>query len=188
MLSGAFDNDMLNLDGRYGLSFVVAEKILITRNCTDKTLHNWPKVSLRGRKALGVTGINGNVLGEYRHKLCQLTTTADVGNSHYLAPHLASGHFMSALCCVSFTQCLDCLKNGAPGPKVGQSFKDAIEPAPAAMLDEKHEPAAQSLKLKSAEVDDNSADDAGVDSADAGDASSNEAAATDAASDMDAAA
>ena len=74
----------MNPGFRFGQSFVAAEKVLNTRNCTDKTLDNWPKISLRGRKAIGVTGINANVLGQYRDKLCQITMTADVGRSHYI--------------------------------------------------------------------------------------------------------
>ena len=112
-VSGAFDNDALIPGYRFGQAFVAAEKVLVTRNCRDSTLDNWPKVSLRGRKALGVTGVNANLLGQYRDKLCQVTLTADVGKSHYITPHLASTRFMNLLCCFAFPECAACV-NGTP--------------------------------------------------------------------------
>jgi len=108
MISGAFDNDALLPGHRYGQAFVAAEKVLVTRNIKDKTLKKWPRVSSRGRRALGVTGLNANCLGQYRSKLCQQTLTADVGKSHYLKPHLRSARFVQALCCISFPKCLEC--------------------------------------------------------------------------------
>lgn len=55
--------------------------------------------------ALGVTGINPAKLGEFQPKLCQMTTTGEVGKSHYIAPHLESNRFVAALCCFSFPKC-----------------------------------------------------------------------------------
>ena len=110
VVSGAFDNDAMDPGGRYGQSFVAAEKVYLTRNCADSTLRRWPEVSLRCRKAVGVTGINVAYLGEHAHKLCQHTVTGDVGESHYIEPHLASRRFMSALCCIAFPECLECVK------------------------------------------------------------------------------
>ena len=114
-ISGAFDNDAMNPGYRFGQSFVAAEKVLNTRNCADKTLDNWPKISLRGRKAIGVTGINANVLGQYRDKLCQITMTADVGRSHYIEPHMNSARLVNALCCFAFPECLACVKTQQSG-------------------------------------------------------------------------
>ena len=128
MLSGAFDNDSLIPGCRYGQAFVAAEKFYITRNCRDKTLDSWPKVSFRGRPALGVTGINANRLGQYRHKLCQQTLTSDVGRSHYLKPHLKSNRFVRTLCCISFPQCEACV---APGATSASSTPDAKTPVSA---------------------------------------------------------
>lgn len=108
MISGAYDYDALNPGCRYGQAFVAAEKIYVTRNIRDKTLANWPKISSRGRRALGVTGCDANQLGQYRHKLCQHTLTSDVGRSHYLEPHLASRKFVATLCCIAFPQCQAC--------------------------------------------------------------------------------
>ena len=107
-ISGAFDNDAMNLDGRYGQAFIAAEKVLNTRNNTDKTLDNWPKVSFRGRRAIGVTGINANLLGEHASKLCQITMTRDVGRSHYIEPHLSSRRLVNLLCCFTFPECTAC--------------------------------------------------------------------------------
>ena len=112
IVSGAFDNDSMDLGGRYGQSFIAAEKVYNTRNCLDSTLKRWPDISFRGRKAIGVTGINANCLGEHAHKLCQHTLTADVGKSHYIQPHMESGRFMNALCCIAFPACLDCVTGG----------------------------------------------------------------------------
>ena len=108
MISGAFDNDALIPGCRYGQALSRPRSSMVTRNIRDKTLDNWPKVSSRGRKALGVTGLNANCLGQYRHKLCQQTLTADVGRSHYLKQHLASNRFVKMLCCISFPQCDGC--------------------------------------------------------------------------------
>lgn len=105
IISGAFDHDMLNPGHRYGQAFVSGEKIFVTRNINDRTLKKWPDTSLRGRRAIGVLGVNANCLGEHRSKLCQLTMSADVGTSHYLKPHLKSVRFVSALCCLSFPDC-----------------------------------------------------------------------------------
>jgi hypothetical protein len=115
IVSGAFDNNAMDLGGRYGQAFIAAEKVYNTRNCMDSTLKGWPKISMCGRPAIGVTGINANNLGEHAHKLCQHTLTGDVGKSHYIEPHLASGRFMNALCCIAFPACLDCL-NGTAAP------------------------------------------------------------------------
>ena len=115
IVSGAFDNNAMDLGGRYGCAFIAAEKVYNTRNCMDSTLKGWPKISMCGRPAVGVTGINANNLGEHAHKLCQHTLTGDVGKSHYIEPHLASGRFMNALCCIAFPACIDCL-NGATSP------------------------------------------------------------------------
>ncbi len=102
LISGAFDNDALLPGHRYGQAFVAAEKVFVTRNARDSTLKIWPKVSYRGRPALGVTGLNANRLGQYRAKLCQVTMTADVRKSHYLTPHLKSTRFVAMLCCLAF--------------------------------------------------------------------------------------
>jgi hypothetical protein len=112
-ISGAFDNDAMNPGCRFGQSFVAAEKVLNTRNANDKTLDNWPKVSLRGRKAIGVTGINANILGQYSSKLCQITMSADVGRSHYIEPHMSSSRLVNLLCCFAFPECAACV-NGTP--------------------------------------------------------------------------
>lgn len=128
-ISGAFDNDAMDPGKRYGQSFVAAAKVLNTRNSTDKTLDNWPKVSQRGRRAIGVTGINANVLGDQAYKLCQITMTSDVGRSHYMEPHLGSRRLVNLMCCFAFPECAACAlaqKNGeAPMPPV---VKD--EPVP----------------------------------------------------------
>jgi hypothetical protein len=108
-ISGAFDNDAMLPGCPYGQSFVAAEKVLVTRNATDKTLDNWPNVSFRGRKALGVTGLNANRLGQYRDKLCQITMTADVGRSHYIKPHMGSARLVNLLCCFAFPECMSCI-------------------------------------------------------------------------------
>jgi pimeloyl-ACP methyl ester carboxylesterase len=102
VISGAFDNDAMDLQGAYGRAFVAAEKVYNTRNGRDKTLDRWPDISLRGRMAIGVTGINAARLGEYRSKLCQQTLTSDVGRSHYMGPHLESNKFVASLCCIAF--------------------------------------------------------------------------------------
>jgi hypothetical protein len=116
IVSGAFDNNAMDPGCRYGQSFVAAEKVYNTRNCRDSTLKGWPKISMCGRPAIGVTGINANKLGEYTNKLCQHSLTGDVGKSHYIEPHLESGRFMNALCCIAFPACLDCVNGGAtPG-------------------------------------------------------------------------
>lgn len=132
LVSAAFDNDALDVGGRYGQAFVSAEKIYVTRNCADSTLRRWPNISHRCKKAIGVTGVNANCLGENAYKLCQQTLTSDVGSSHYIEPHLGSRRFMSALCCVAFPACAECVK--AEAAKAGQS-KDGAKPtvAPAAM-------------------------------------------------------
>jgi hypothetical protein len=116
-ISGAFDNDALIPGCRFGQAFVAAEKVLVTRNCRDKTLDNWPKVSFRGRKALGVTGVNANLLGQYCDKLCQITMTADVGRSHYIEPHMNSGRLVNLLCCFAFPECA-ARANGTAPPAV----------------------------------------------------------------------
>jgi hypothetical protein len=128
IVSGAFDNDAMCLGGRYGQSFIAAEKVYVTRNATDSTLRRWPDISFRCRKAIGVTGIDANCLGEHAHKLCQQTLTADVGESHYIEPHLASARFMNALCCIAFPACRDCANGQAaatqgtsPGASGGQA-------------------------------------------------------------------
>jgi len=109
IISGAFDHDMLIPGHRYGQTFVAGEKIFVTRNINDRTLKKWPKTSWRGRRAIGVLGVNVNCLGAHRDKLCQLTMSSDVGTSHYLKPHLQSTRFVSALCCLSFPACQQCL-------------------------------------------------------------------------------
>lgn len=109
MVSGAFDNDALIPGRRYGQAFVAAEKIYVTRNGRDKTLDSWLGISPRNRPAIGVTGINANLLGQYRDKLCQQTLTADVGRSHYLGPHLESTRFVASLCCLAFPNCPNCV-------------------------------------------------------------------------------
>jgi hypothetical protein len=114
VVSGAFDNDAMCLGCRYGQSFVAAEKVYVTRNRQDSTLRRWPEISYRCKKAIGVTGIDARCLGEHAHKLCQHTLTGDVGDSHYIEPHLESHRFMNALCCIAFPACLDCV-NGATG-------------------------------------------------------------------------
>jgi hypothetical protein len=127
-ISGAFDNDAMNPGGRFGQAFVAAEKVLNTRNCTDKTLDNWPEVSCRGRKAIGVTGINANVLGEDRNKLCQITMTADVGRSHYMTPHMDSARLVNALCCFAFPACADCANGKAPATAgAGENAPPSVE-------------------------------------------------------------
>jgi len=108
IISGAFDHDMLNPGHRYGQAFVAGEKIFVTRNINDRTLKKWPDTSRRGRRAIGVLGVNANCLGEHRNKLCQQTMSLDVGTSHYLKPHLKSVRFVAALCCLSFPACQQC--------------------------------------------------------------------------------
>jgi hypothetical protein len=115
VVSGAFDNDALCLDGAYGQAFIAAEKVYVTRNYRDSTLQRWPEISYRCRKAVGVTGVDANCLGEHAHKLCQHSLTGEVGKSHYITPHLESGKFMSALCCIAFPACADCA-NGVATP------------------------------------------------------------------------
>jgi hypothetical protein len=115
IVSGAYDYDAMDLGGRYGQSFIAAEKVYVTRNCRDSTLERWPEISLRCKKAIGVTGIDANCLGEHAHKLCQHTLTGDVGKSHYIGPHLESKRFMSALCCIAFPACLECVQGGVAG-------------------------------------------------------------------------
>ncbi|MEQ8836226.1 MAG: hypothetical protein RID07_05420, partial [Lacipirellulaceae bacterium] len=105
IVSGAYDNDAMIPGMRYGQSFVAAEKVMNTRNCLDKTLKNWPDVSSRCRKAVGVTGINANLLGEHYNKLCQITMTRDVGKSHYIEPHMKSSRLVNLMCCIAFPQC-----------------------------------------------------------------------------------
>ncbi len=105
LVSAAFDNDAMYPGCRFGQAFVSAEKVFNTRNPRDSTLDNWPKISHRGRMALGVTGINPARLGACQPKLCQMTTTGDVGKSHYIDPHLDSSRFVAALCCFSFPKC-----------------------------------------------------------------------------------
>lgn len=117
MISGSFDNDALLPGYRYGQAFVAAEKVFVTRNRRDRTLKKWTKISYRGRPALGVTGLNARRLGQYRHKLCQKTMTADVHRSHYLRPHLRSTRFVSMLCCLSFPDCKDCAKQAEADTK-----------------------------------------------------------------------
>jgi hypothetical protein len=118
VVSGAFDNDAMCLGCRYGQSFVAAEKVYVTRNRQDSTLRRWPEISYRCKKAIGVTGIDANCIGEHASKLCQHTLTGDVGDSHYIEPHLESHRFMNALCCIAFPACLDCV-NGATGRSSG---------------------------------------------------------------------
>lgn len=127
IISGAFDHDMLNPGNRYGQTFVAAEKVFVTRNIKDSTLKKWPKTSWRGRRAIGVIGVNANCLGEYRNKLCQKTMTCDVGKSHYLKPHLKSTRFVSALCCLSFPECLKCALANANKPMETINEIDEIE-------------------------------------------------------------
>lgn len=136
IISGAFDFDMMNPGHRYGQSFVSAEKIFVTRNCHDKTLKKWPKTSWRGCPAIGVTGINANRLGMYRSKLCMQTTYPDVGRSHYLKPHLDSVRFVSALCCLSFPQCVGCSPMAETEPEM--DLEEEIV-APVQFLDEAEE-------------------------------------------------
>jgi hypothetical protein len=140
VVSGAFDNDSMCLCGRYGQSFIAAEKVFNTRNRRDSTLKNWHEVSFRGRPATGYTGINPACLGEYAYKLCQMTTTAEVGKSHYIGPHLESNRFMAALCCFAFPKCCERAKalqqgipyeHGVPGEEVVPADEDApLEPIP----------------------------------------------------------
>jgi len=136
IVSGAFDNDAMCLDGAYGQSFIAAEKVYVTRNCADSTLQRWPEISCRCRKAIGVTGIDANCLGEHAHKLCQQTLTSDVGESHYIEPHLESNRFMSAFCCISFPGSAEGMsaapaQGGQPSPSpaaaAGNAATDAIE-------------------------------------------------------------
>ncbi|MAT70701.1 MAG: hypothetical protein CMJ58_14395 [Planctomycetaceae bacterium] len=124
-ISGAFDNDAMDPGKRYGQSFVAAAKVLNTRNATDKTLDNWPRVSYRGRRAIGVTGINANVLGEYSPKLCQITMTRDVGRSHYIEEHLASRKLTNLMCCFAFPECAAC----------AMAIQDGTAPAPETAAD-----------------------------------------------------
>lgn len=124
IISGAFDYDMMNPGHRYGQSFVAAEKVFNTRNIHDRTLRKWPKTSWRGCEAIGKVGINANRLGEYRHKLCQMTTHPEVGSSHYLGPHLQkNARFVNALCCLSY----GCCSCSGSEPQVAAG---TIEPAP----------------------------------------------------------
>jgi hypothetical protein len=126
-VSGAFDNDALIPGYRFGQAFVAAEKVLVTRNCRDSTLDNWPKVSLRGRKAIGVTGINANILGQYSSKLCQITMSADVGRSHFIEPHMSSSRLVNLLCCFAFPECAACA-NGQPVMTTEAQTKLPVEP------------------------------------------------------------
>jgi hypothetical protein len=139
LISGSFDNDALLPGHRYDQAFVAAEKVFITRNIRDSTLKTWPKISYRGRRALGVTGLNANRLGPQRHKLCQKTMTVDVNRSHYLKPHLKSTNFVSMLCCLSFPACKDCVNltadQQAPSKPVAESIglklqMEGVEPHP----------------------------------------------------------
>ena len=109
IISGAFDFDMMNPGNRYGQAFVSAEKVFVTRNSRDKTLKKWPNTSWGNCPAIGVKGINAKKLGQYRSKLCQQTTYPEVGRSHYLKPHLDNVRFISALCCLSFPNCQNCV-------------------------------------------------------------------------------
>jgi hypothetical protein len=121
IVSGAYDNDFMCPGCRYGQSFIAAEKVFVTRNCLDSTLERWPDISWRGRKAIGVTGIDANCLGEHAHKLCQQTLTSDVGESHYIEPHLESARFMSALCCISFPGCAEGMQGTGQQGQPGQA-------------------------------------------------------------------
>ena len=114
IVSGAFDNDAMCPGCRYGQSFVAAEKVYVTRNREDSTLERWPEISYRCKKAIGVTGIDANCLGEHAHKLCQQTLTSDVGDSHYIEPHLESPRFMSMLCCIAFPGTSEAFTGAAP--------------------------------------------------------------------------
>jgi hypothetical protein len=132
-ISGAFDNDAMIPGFRFGQSFVAAEKVLNTRNANDSTLRRWPDVSLRGAKAIGVTGINANLLGQYSSKLCQITMSADVGKSHYIEPHMDSARLVNALCCFAFPECAACA-NGTATPTTAS--KDGSKQTPAAPVAE----------------------------------------------------
>jgi pimeloyl-ACP methyl ester carboxylesterase len=146
-VSGAFDNDAMNPGCRFGQAFVAAEKVLNTRNATDKTLDNWPQVSFRGRKAIGVTGINANVLGQYTNKLCQITMTADVGRSHYIEPHMSSSRLVNAICCFAFPECTACANAAATAkveaqtPPAETPMAEAAPPADFLDADEDERPA-----------------------------------------------
>ena len=130
-ISGAFDNDAMDPGKRYGQSFVAAEKVLNTRNKNDSTLDNWPKVSLRGRRAIGVTGINANNLGEYSSKLCQITMSREVGKSHYIDEHLSSRRLVNLMCCIAFPECAACAMAQQQGDAPPAVVEPIDEPVPA---------------------------------------------------------
>ena len=171
MISGAFDNDALLPGHRYGQAFVACEKVFVTRNINDSTLDKWPDISFRGKQAIGVTGLNARCLGQYRHKLCQVTLTEDVGRWHYLKFHLKSTRFVSMLCCLSFPECAECAmaKMGKP-TKMAQS-----EPAQAAPEEAAPEPVVfeteipEPAELETAELEATSTGPAEVDPAEAQD-------------------
>lgn len=135
IVSGAYDNDHMCLDGRFSQSFIAAEKVYVTRNRHDSTLERWPEISYRCRKAIGVTGIDANCVGEYAHKLCQQTLTVDVGDSHYIEPHLSSARFMSALCCIAFPACRDCVNGGTSSSGPPSTSSGRPRPAPSGPAD-----------------------------------------------------
>jgi hypothetical protein len=107
---------------------VAAEKVYVTRNREDSTLERWPEISYRCKKAIGVTGIDANCLGEHSHKLCQQTLTSDVGDSHYIEPHLESPRFMSTLCCFAFPGCAEAISSGA-APSGGGGNRPSTSPS-----------------------------------------------------------
>ncbi len=137
LVSGAFDNDALLPDGRYGQALVAVEKVLVTRNARDSSLKSWWKASYRGRPALGFTGLNANRLGPDRDKLCQITMTPDVGKSHFLTPHLKSNRLIAALCCLAFPQCPSCAQ------QLDETDVSALNPS----SPEKHEPIKETLSM-----------------------------------------
>ena len=103
LISGAFDNDALLPGHRYGQTAMVVEKVLITRNPRDNVLAFWKRMSGRGCPSIGTTGLRANRLGPYRGKVCQLTTTEDVGRSHFIGTYLESKRLVSMLCRMAFS-------------------------------------------------------------------------------------
>lgn len=102
IISGAFDNDSLYPNYRYGHALDAVQLFYLTYNDRDATLKRWPSLSLRGQQAAGYTGICASRLGVNSCKLVQDRLTEDVKRSHYIRPHLESVKMMSSLCKTAF--------------------------------------------------------------------------------------
>ena len=108
IISGAFDCDNMYPGCRYGQSFVAAEKIYVTRNVRDRTLSGWPNISYRGRKAIGITGLNRDCLGQYGHKLCQMHAPRSIRRQHRFRTYLESDKIVGTICCFAIPGCYGC--------------------------------------------------------------------------------